>query len=559
MLEDCMALTRIASGSEIFRGRLVNCFSSRQIMADEKSTLSYEYERLPSIDHFRLLRLSPKRASQVLQISLHAFHHLDCPTYTAISYTWVPSTISAARWVWLDAICIDQSYAHERNQQVKLMATIYNNAQSVTAWLGQEDDSPVTRTSIERAFKYMSTGLRHAETLSELMQPMPSVSNSLMNAKVPSVPWSERRVFDQQVIDKAWDTDEERKHFGVFCAREYWKRKWTIQELVIPRVVTLQHGFSTLPMTTVEDFFHYWPSDVQQPVEKLAMHCFYNRKPRENPNSLYFHFPGSLRVLIATYIDNQCSEPIDHVYALANLASSRHLLPVDYSASGAQQLTDILRYLHEVEQLEPIDLLKWAAKLCRLVKPDVSQSQQIQHWFTLALPVAGKIDLQPESQWARACREMSLPIRSIEQLDCWNRAEASDAALRVLYHHELAWNRSVWTQPAHLKFFKLRHRYGHDEVYGLADSLEVDDIILIPGESRVALIIRGDPGWAQYWVGHALLFSGDAEQIGTLSPTYYYGSGTYGTHIPLATFRMSSMPLLEIATRLGELDAIRDL
>lgn len=110
---------------------------------------------------------------------------------------------SKTRWVWLDAICIDQTHAPERSQQVKLMAVIYNNAQSVTAWLGQEDDLLATHTSIDRAFHYMSIGLRHAESLSELMHPQPTSSNELINAMVPPVPWRERRVFDQQVIDKS--------------------------------------------------------------------------------------------------------------------------------------------------------------------------------------------------------------------------------------------------------------------------------------------------------------------------------------------------------------------
>lgn len=110
-----------------------------------------------------------------------------------------------------------------------------------------------------------------------------------------------------------------------------------------------------------------------------------------------------------------------------------------------------------------------------------------------------RFDLQPESDWAEACRDISQPIRSIQHLDYFNRAETSNSDERIAYH-ELAWNRPVWTQPAHLKFFKLRYGYGHDDVYGLADTLEADDIIFIPGELRVALILRGCHTVAKYWV-----------------------------------------------------------
>ena len=37
--------------------------------------------------------------------------------------------------LWLDQICIDQSNVREKNHQVARMGTIYQNAESVTAWL----------------------------------------------------------------------------------------------------------------------------------------------------------------------------------------------------------------------------------------------------------------------------------------------------------------------------------------------------------------------------------------------------------------------------------------
>jgi len=37
------------------------------------------------------------------------------------------------RYIWIDAICIDQSSAQERASQVKLMGSLYSHAESIIA------------------------------------------------------------------------------------------------------------------------------------------------------------------------------------------------------------------------------------------------------------------------------------------------------------------------------------------------------------------------------------------------------------------------------------------
>ncbi|OTA93654.1 hypothetical protein M434DRAFT_395471 [Hypoxylon sp. CO27-5] len=43
--------------------------------------------------------------------------------------------------LWVDAICINQKDTKERNHQLTLMASIYNNATSVLSWLGLPDEN----------------------------------------------------------------------------------------------------------------------------------------------------------------------------------------------------------------------------------------------------------------------------------------------------------------------------------------------------------------------------------------------------------------------------------
>jgi hypothetical protein len=41
---------------------------------------------------------------------------------------------------WIDAICVDQSNLVERNEQVQLMAKLYQEAIQVVIWLGEEEE-----------------------------------------------------------------------------------------------------------------------------------------------------------------------------------------------------------------------------------------------------------------------------------------------------------------------------------------------------------------------------------------------------------------------------------
>ncbi|KAH8816676.1 heterokaryon incompatibility protein-domain-containing protein [Xylogone sp. PMI_703] len=46
----------------------------------------------------------------------------------------------SSRFLWIDAICIDQNNIEERNEQVLLMNKIYSQAEGLLIWLGEEDE-----------------------------------------------------------------------------------------------------------------------------------------------------------------------------------------------------------------------------------------------------------------------------------------------------------------------------------------------------------------------------------------------------------------------------------
>ncbi|KAK5153738.1 hypothetical protein LTS14_007432 [Recurvomyces mirabilis] len=216
------------------------------------STNLYRYDVLRSQTTFRLLRLHAGQGDKIIG-SLH--HHTlaseNCPPYRAVSYTWgrdaarydlhlpnnavirirknLANALRAIRdsdsacWLWVDAICIDQSSDQERNHQVRLMADIYGRANIVVAWLHGANE----HVDLARAFAFV----HNAVTYGTPTQPVYHYSRKHIS----------RSRKDWQSIKR-------------LCRLRYWTRKWIIQELVNARTVVLRAGSSKCSMQELELF-----------------------------------------------------------------------------------------------------------------------------------------------------------------------------------------------------------------------------------------------------------------------------------------------------------------
>ncbi|KAF7889944.1 uncharacterized protein EAF02_002359 [Botrytis sinoallii] len=108
---------------------------------------------------------------------------------------------SRRRYLWVDAVCINQEDFDERNAQVALMSQIYAKADEVIVWLGKAGRD------------YWG-----AMTL------LDSLGNSATSAKELS-----RSVTEHAAVShvKFWT------ELSMLCHRPYWQRLWIIQEVVL--------------------------------------------------------------------------------------------------------------------------------------------------------------------------------------------------------------------------------------------------------------------------------------------------------------------------------------
>ncbi|KAH6712358.1 heterokaryon incompatibility protein-domain-containing protein [Leptodontidium sp. MPI-SDFR-AT-0119] len=222
-------------------------------------TTKYQYTELPDAGKcIRIMELQPghPKSPIICQLREHTLSANDNP-YEALSYVWGdehqtritiqvndgsleigPSLHCALRFLrhpeqkrflWVDAICIDQSSFRERSIQVPLMCEIYRNATATICFLGPEISTTQTMfTMLEKLAEESKTinegRLNSAETLPAFVSDLP---RHPVRTKV-----FEEYFADGTIVDIA--------------TRTWWHRAWTVQELMLSSNATLMIGKYTI-------------------------------------------------------------------------------------------------------------------------------------------------------------------------------------------------------------------------------------------------------------------------------------------------------------------------
>ncbi|KAL1607660.1 hypothetical protein SLS60_002595 [Paraconiothyrium brasiliense] len=279
----------------------------------------------------RLCVLFSGRPTDDLDVDLVHVNIRNHPPYEAISYAWatqegddslsqtvhchggtipVTKTCEAAlkrlrlwgrsRYLWVDALCIDQNNVKERNHQVGFMGTIFSNASQVLIYLGP--GSPAT----DRMLNYLKGDESD----------------------------SDKRIVIHSVLDD-------------FLDHRWFDRVWILQEIALARLATMVAGEKTIR----------WTSET---INKLLALC----TPRLPPSALRWLPASQPErdVLTVLHRSRNCSstDPRDKVYAVLGLAQAefRDGFPIDYSLTVEEVYTQLATHTMELEQ--ELRVLKYA-------------------------------------------------------------------------------------------------------------------------------------------------------------------------------------------------------
>ena len=319
----------------------------------------------------RLIKLLPGRRNDLLRCELHIAaitveNGLGIATeptsveYDALSYSWgrpdltgsiecnglltrIPLPMQdglrqlrleeVSRWMWCDALCINQSVDEEKSAQVRQMMLIFLKARKVIAWLG--DAEPETEDMI-RAIGHQNA-LRGKERDESLL----------------SIAGTEISKSTERLLKRPW-----------------FSRTWVRQEVFAAQNLELQIGCHTLPF---EHFIHVTARFMVSSPQLQTLISSYREKCEEAEkedllgglrasdifNGSKTYTPRAFSVLH----DNKCfevSDERDRVYALIgiidgladyNLARRphtrrlQHRLPIDYRRNCSFAYQNVMKYL----------------------------------------------------------------------------------------------------------------------------------------------------------------------------------------------------------------------
>ena len=268
-------------------------------------------------------------------VGFPGFHIED---YVALSYMWGPSTschhirikehrlpisdnlwtflttlrskADFATWYFIDQICIDQTNISERNDQVKIMGSIYAQAARVCVWLGEASNTSADAMQMLREF----------DLGSRLYRPYA---------------WRHKSHFvrDRSAIEIT--------RFRELMQRPYWSRLWIIQELFHARKMVFMCGMEVYEPAMSGSGLFQDAARARQLFRRAfpsetSLHL--RRMPQANHPLLWRILRGEKKTLlpldelIANFCTQGCANPRDRVYGLLGCARPDHRVEVHYEA-----------------------------------------------------------------------------------------------------------------------------------------------------------------------------------------------------------------------------------
>jgi hypothetical protein len=343
----------------------------------------FRYDTLDrSQRQIRLLRLFP-RSRRALTGVVYPVCTIETvsldkdPTYAALSYVWgsldrsLPIYLNSRRFfvtknlgqalsylereneslfLWIDAVCINQSDDEEKSWQVQQMHAIYQQADHVVAWLGPDN------ADSDRAM----------DTLCDIGQTLlASHEQSVPNTAAVRV-WKDCFLRLNPALASILDgTPREMEPLfplEVLFKQPYWRRVWIVQEFALARMIHLVWGTRALPLPILKAICEankIWTlafvqigdsapvsSEIWQSMMFNRTEAFFMTLKNEiSSNHQRPLLSDLLHRVRSTGMDMSATDPRDHIFALLGLVGDAGELEIrpDYSKPVAKVYVDVAK------------------------------------------------------------------------------------------------------------------------------------------------------------------------------------------------------------------------
>ena len=250
--------------------------------------------------------------------------------------------LSSGRYLWIDAICINQKNGQERIQQVRLMRRIYEQAGSIFVWLGRPENEGRHNLAIRKIEnfygRFISACKKNRPYRPWWWPNKPVTSEDDLFTFLSSIPATDRTVYDVEgsATHNAW--------IGIrsILAAPWWNRTWVFQEATVPdnwtqffvrggsvsprkRKVIFLCGSSLISwlelLTTLNVAVHLQSIIAYFRTEHMVRTMGNFQSIDSLRRSRVTHQTRPLLELLQIFRHTQCKDPRDKVYAPLGLAS----------------------------------------------------------------------------------------------------------------------------------------------------------------------------------------------------------------------------------------------
>ncbi|KAI8951404.1 HET-domain-containing protein [Xylaria longipes] len=288
---------------------------SLEKLEDEYETLSYCW----GLQTTRQVKISVNGLDFLIAANLHAallrLRHLD---------------YNRPKTLWIDAICINQSDVIEKSKQVALMGDVYSLCQRVIIWIGEHD------ALTEYAFRGLTF----------------MASRSKTGQKFNYYDWKyvQRSKDCDGIVSRnpvSLDALVSGAAFSALFSRPWFRRVWTIQEIVLPPQAVLVCGKFQIDWDLIAKAESI--SKTNFDVNKhLATMLRFQAWPEDLADDIFF------RVIMASH--QEATKPRDRIYGLLGIDYLHHNQPIvkiDYEVDDMQIFTEFTRvYLERTGNLQ---------------------------------------------------------------------------------------------------------------------------------------------------------------------------------------------------------------
>ncbi|KAK0636543.1 heterokaryon incompatibility protein-domain-containing protein [Bombardia bombarda] len=440
---------------------------SPQLLGSHQLTMSsYRYSELTSPRCTRLIRLHGSPVpSDPLAFNLEEML-LDKPdkSYDALSYTWggqpcdrpvsvltvgtagtselmITANAEAAlrhlrdkdrkkaRYLWVDAICIDQSSIPERNVQVANMGDIYRGAKRVLIWLG-EGTADTRAAFLAMAGWWRLLYTLHPRGLAHSFWTWVTVGEESGRDFI------QRRMGSGMTIDHGLQVA---RGLDVLVSHSYWERVWTLQEIGLskdPERCLVLCGASTEPVNLLILYetvaaLHF----NRNLLDRISVHfnlalreaalAVKGKERRRNSKQKYYGKEGFLSN--GKYLDifsmlsemraKNATEPRDYIYGLRELfPEDLKLVAVSYERPTADIYREVTQHIIERKRRDSaVNDSDDDDKTLDGILVHASQEQKtvtdcpswVPDWSSVSVPEAARGQYTQYNKWvnrASACR-----------------------------------------------------------------------------------------------------------------------------------------------------------